>query len=155
MSLRVAVFGCARSAMSAAGAADASRARHGTRRQVMSLTFRNLSSAFVMLALTTLAAAAGRYPIFVLNSQDADVSIIDASTFEHLRRLPTGKEPHHLYLAPDEKSLIVANASSNSLTFIDPTTGAVQRTVSSSSSHIRLGRTALYIVLLDCSISKT
>jgi hypothetical protein len=27
-----------------------------------------------------------------------------------VRRIPTGKEPHHLYLTPDEKSLIVANA---------------------------------------------
>jgi hypothetical protein len=25
-------------------------------------------------------------------------------------RIPTGKEPHHLYLTPDEKSIIVANA---------------------------------------------
>jgi len=46
-----------------------------------------------------------------------------------VQRVPTGKEPHHLYLTPDEKSVIVANAASNSLTFIDPATGAVQRTV--------------------------
>ena len=37
-------------------------------------------------------------PIFVLNSLDADVSIIDAETYKVLRRIPTGKEPHHLYL---------------------------------------------------------
>lgn len=74
-------------------------------------------------------AAPGKRPIFVLNSLDADVSIIDPATFTEVRRLPTGKEPHHLYLAPDEKSLIVANATGNSLTFIDPATGAVQRTL--------------------------
>jgi YVTN family beta-propeller protein len=50
-------------------------------------------------------------PIFVLNSLDADVSIIDPATYTVVRRLPTGKEPHHLYLAPDEKTLIVANAA--------------------------------------------
>jgi len=42
---------------------------------------------------------------------------------------PTGKEPHHLYLAPDEKSLIIANALSDSLPFVDPRTAEVQRTV--------------------------
>jgi YVTN family beta-propeller protein len=65
----------------------------------------------------------------VLNSLDADVSIIDPATYTVLRRLPTGKEPHHLYLAPDEKTLIVANAGSNTLTFIDPTDGKLLRTV--------------------------
>ncbi len=68
-------------------------------------------------------------PIFVLNSLDADVSLIDARTFQTLRRIPTGKEPHHLYLTPDERSVIVANAAGNSLTFIDPVTGNVQRTL--------------------------
>ena len=46
-----------------------------------------------------------------------------------IRRLPTGKEPHHLYLTPDEKSLIVANALADSLTFIDPVTAEIQRTI--------------------------
>ena len=68
-------------------------------------------------------------PIFVLNSQDATVSVIDPVTWTEQRRIEVGKEPHHLYLTPDEKSLIVANATGNSLTFIDPATGAVQRTV--------------------------
>jgi YVTN family beta-propeller protein len=68
-------------------------------------------------------------PIFVLNSQDADVSVVDPASFTQTRRLPTGKEPHHLYLAPDEKTLIVANATGNSLTFIDPATGALKRTL--------------------------
>ena len=68
-------------------------------------------------------------PIFVLNSLDADVSLIDPNTFATIRRIPTGKEPHHLYLTPDEKSVIVANATGNSLTFIDPVSGEVQRTL--------------------------
>ena len=68
-------------------------------------------------------------PIFVLNSLDANVSVIDPVSFAEIKRIPTGKEPHHLYLSPDEKSLLVANALSNSLTFIDPVTAEVQRTV--------------------------
>lgn len=72
------------------------------------------------------ATAAGR-PIFVLNSLDANVSVIDPVSFAEVKRIPTGKEPHHLYLTPDEKSLLVANALGNSLTFIDPVTAEVQR----------------------------
>ena len=68
-------------------------------------------------------------PIFVLNSQDASVSVIDPITWKEIKRLPTGKEPHHLYLTPDEKSLIIANALGDSLLFVDPRTAVVQRTV--------------------------
>jgi YVTN family beta-propeller protein len=75
------------------------------------------------------AAAAAPRPIFVLNSQDADISVIDPVGYTVVKRVPTGKEPHHLYLAPDEKTLIVANATGNTLTFLDPGNGAVLRTV--------------------------
>ena len=68
-------------------------------------------------------------PIFVLNSLDANVSVIDPATWKETQRIPTGKEPHHMYLTPDEKSLIIANALSDTLTFIDPITAVVQRTV--------------------------
>jgi DNA-binding beta-propeller fold protein YncE len=73
----------------------------------------------------------------VLNSLDADVSVIDpclcAQFWKRDQAHPTGKEPHHLYLTPDEKSLIVANALADSLTFIDPRTAEVQRTCAASS----------------------
>ena len=68
-------------------------------------------------------------PLFVLNSLDATVSVIDPVSWKETARLATGKEPHHLYLTPDEKSLIIANALGDSLTFIDPRTAQVQRTV--------------------------
>jgi YVTN family beta-propeller protein len=68
-------------------------------------------------------------PIFVLNSADATVSVLDGKTFAVTQTIPTGKEPHHVYLSPDEQSLIVANAASNSLTLLDPRTGQVQRTI--------------------------
>ncbi len=68
-------------------------------------------------------------PLLVLNSRDADVSVIDPRTWSEIKRVPTGKEPHHLYMTPDEKSVIVANALSDSLTFLDPVTGDVQRTI--------------------------
>jgi YVTN family beta-propeller protein len=73
--------------------------------------------------------AQAQSPVFVLNSLDGNVSVIDPVTWTEKKRIPTGKEPHHLYLTPDEKSVIVANAMSDSLTFIDPRTAQVQRTV--------------------------
>lgn len=75
------------------------------------------------------AAVVSKTPIFVLNSLDASVSVIDPVTYQEIRRVPTGKEPHHLYLSPDEKSLLVANALADSLTMLDPRTGEVQRVV--------------------------
>jgi YVTN family beta-propeller protein len=68
-------------------------------------------------------------PIFVLNSLDASISVIDPKTWKVAQRIPTGKEPHHLYMTPDEKSVIVANAGGDSLTFIDPRTAQVQKVV--------------------------
>lgn len=76
-----------------------------------------------------LAAAQAPAPVFVLNSLDADISVIDPTTWREVKRIPTGKEPHHLYMSPDEKSLLVANALADSLTFIDPRTAEVQKVV--------------------------
>ncbi len=68
-------------------------------------------------------------PLFVLNSLDASISVIDPVSWKESKRITTGKEPHHMYLTPDQKSIIVANALSDSLTFVDPKTAEVQRTV--------------------------
>ena len=91
----------------------------------------HLAALPALLAAALLPAAARATavprPIFVLNSLDATVSVIDPVSFAEIKRIPTGKEPHHLYLTPDEKSLLVANALGNSLTFIDPVTAEVQR----------------------------
>lgn len=86
-------------------------------------------AAALMLGLMAagVQASTGSKPIFVLNSLDADISVIDPVSFTQIKRIPTGKEPHHLYLSPDEKSLVVANALGDSLTFVDPRTAEVQR----------------------------
>jgi YVTN family beta-propeller protein len=97
----------------------------------MTLARRDLLLASVAAAAAGAvhAQAAVRRPVFVLNSLDADVSVIDAAAWKETRRIPTGKEPHHLYLSPDEKTLLVANALSNSITLLDPASAAVVRTV--------------------------
>ena len=92
----------------------------------------------LLAGLLPLPALAKPFPVFVLNSLDASVSVIDPLSWTELRRIPTGKEPHHLYLTPDESSLIVANALGDSLTFLDPRTAQVQRTLSGISDPYQL-----------------
>ena len=89
----------------------------------------SVALALVFSALMPLAVQAASNPIFVLNSLEASISVIDPVSWKETKRIPTGKEPHHMYLTPDEKSLLVANALSDSLLFIDPKTAQVQRTV--------------------------
>lgn len=100
---------------------------------IPSPTRRRLLAAGVGLGAAALApgalAAPTAAPVLVLNSLDGTVSVIDGRRWVELVRIPTGKEPHHLYMTPDEKSVIVANAGSDSLTFIDPRTATVQRTL--------------------------
>ncbi|MET3382589.1 40-residue YVTN family beta-propeller repeat-containing protein [Variovorax sp. OV084] len=75
------------------------------------------------------AAPAELPPIFVLNSLDASVSVINPVDWTEKQRIATGKEPHHIYMTPDEKSVIVANSAGDSLTFLNPRTAEVQRVV--------------------------
>jgi len=96
---------------------------------VIYFRFVGRGAILAFLVLTGWAQAQNN-PVFVLNSLDGNVSVIDPVTWTEMQRIPTGKEPHHLYLTPDEKSVIVANALSDSLTFIDPRSAKVQRTVS-------------------------
>ncbi|MGA0612650.1 YncE family protein [Caldimonas sp. KR1-144] len=94
------------------------------------------------------APAAARSPVFVLNSLDATISVIDPATWTELRRLPTGKEPHHLYLTPDERALLVANAMSDSITVVDPRSGAVLRTIADIGDpyHLRFSPDMKWLV---------
>ena len=109
-------------------------AAHYTRRlaqkdRLVTVFARFLTALMVVLAVPAALAAPLSSPVFVLNSLDDSVSVINPATWTETQRIATGKQPHHLYLTPDEKSVIVANALSDSLTFIDPKTAVVQRTV--------------------------
>ncbi len=88
-----------------------------------------LSAAGAASALAAVPSDQPPAPIFVLNSLDASVSVIDPIRWSETQRIGTGKEPHHLYLTPDERSVIVANSASDSLTFFNPRTAEVQRVV--------------------------
>jgi YVTN family beta-propeller protein len=81
--------------------------------------------ACLVLACTLAPGWALAQLAIVLNSRDASVSLIDQATFKEVGRIDVGKEPHHLYPMPDNKTLIVANAVSNDLHFLAPMSGKV------------------------------
>lgn len=101
-------------------------------------------------AAETRAVPAGMQPpVFVLNSLDASVSVIDPVSWTETQRLPTGKEPHHMYLTPDERSLVIANAMGDSLTFVDPRTAVIQRTITGivDPYHLRFSPDMKWLVI--------
>ena len=63
----------------------------------------------------------------VLNSGSASLSVVDMATQAEIRRIPVLREPHHVALSPDRRSLLVGDAGGNEMLFLDPSTGDIQR----------------------------
>lgn len=74
----------------------------------------------------------------VLNSADQNISLVDTVSYKEIRRIPTGKEPHHLMATADDQ-LIIANAAGNELVFLDPNTGNIQRRLPGISDPYQIG----------------
>lgn len=91
---------------------------------------RPLCRRLTALLVATAAAPAGAAPsVFVLNSNDATMAVIDYASHRVTATLPLLREPHHLVLSPDHASLVVGDTRGNALFFLDPRTGAQQRRV--------------------------
>jgi DNA-binding beta-propeller fold protein YncE len=90
---------------------------------------------FVWIALHLLSLTVVAYPAaaaglaFVINSGGASISLVDMSSQAELRRIPVLREPHHLALSPDGRSLLVGDTVGNEVLFLDPATAALQRRV--------------------------
>ncbi len=67
--------------------------------------------------------------VYVPNSRDGSVTVIDQRTYTVGRTFPTGAVPQHVVPSYDLKTLWVANNLGNSLTPIDPTTGRAGKSV--------------------------
>ena len=63
-----------------------------------------------------------RARVYVPNSDDASVSVIDPSTYNVIYTFPVGRNPQHIGPAWDLSMLYVSNDLGNSLTPIDPVT---------------------------------
>jgi YVTN family beta-propeller protein len=68
-------------------------------------------------------AAQARPLVYVPNSHDGTVTVIDARTYRVLRTFPTGALPQHVVPSYDLTTLWVANNLGGTLTPIDPVTG--------------------------------
>jgi len=79
--------------------------------------------------------AARAASVFVVNSNDANISVIDLATHQVMKTIPMLREPHHLVLSPDHRSLVVGDTAGNSLFFLDPRTGDLQRRVTISDPY--------------------
>jgi DNA-binding beta-propeller fold protein YncE len=77
--------------------------------------------------------------VIVLDSGEAQLSVIDEATHKVVATEPTGKEPHHLMITPDGRSLIVADSVSNDLMFVDPHSGKPQRRLEGIDDPYQLG----------------
>ncbi len=81
---------------------------------------------FLMLLLAPVTARAGG-AAFIINSAGASISVVDMTTQQEVKRIPVLREPHHLVLSPDGKSLLVGDTAGNEMLFLDPATGAIQK----------------------------
>ena len=97
----------------------------------------------VGLLMCSLLAAPARASavdnVIVLDSAEAQLTLIDGVTHKVIGKEPTGKEPHHLMITPDGTSLIVANSVSNDLMFLDPHSGKLQHRLENIEDPYQLG----------------
>ena len=84
-------------------------------------------AACLILPLLLLARPSAADIVYVLNSGDSSISILDATTRTELRRIPALREVHHLVLAPGGRELLIADSGGNEILFADPVTGEVRR----------------------------
>lgn len=67
--------------------------------------------------------------VYVPNGQSDTVDVIDPMTYKIIESFPVGREPQHVVVSYDLKTLWVLNNQGDSLTKIDPATGKKGETV--------------------------
>lgn len=72
-------------------------------------------------------ASAPAGSLFVLNSLDANVQVLDPASSSDLRRVPVLREPHHLVLTPARDLILVGDSGANEMFLLDPRSGEVRR----------------------------
>src|SRR5262245_51157135 len=88
---------------------------------------RLLRAVLIIAPLVGISPACASGLAFVVNSGGASISLVDMSSQKELRRIPVLREPHHLALTPDGKSLMIGDTVGNEMLFFDPATAALQK----------------------------
>ena len=96
------------------------------------MRFKSLAGGLTGLALLAAlpwqgALAASPDLVFVLNSGEANIQILDGRSREEIRRIPVLREVHHLTLTPDRSQILVGDSGGNEMLFLDAATGSVLR----------------------------
>ncbi|MBU6468326.1 MAG: YncE family protein [Betaproteobacteria bacterium] len=94
---------------------------------------------FFILLLSFCAPLTYAEVTVVLNSGDGTISLVDRHTYQPIKHFYVGKEPHHLMSLPDNSALIVADAVSNDLVFLNPTTGEIEKRIARISDPYQIG----------------
>jgi DNA-binding beta-propeller fold protein YncE len=86
------------------------------------------ATAMALVLLASPLAHAARMAI-IMDSDSAELSLVDMDKRVEIRRIPVLREPHHNALSPDGKYLLVGDAGGNEVLFLDPQTGEIMRRV--------------------------
>jgi DNA-binding beta-propeller fold protein YncE len=105
-------------------------------------------ACYPILLCLALSVPANADMVFVLNSGDASISVLDARERTELRRMPALREVHHAVLTPDGSTLVVGDSGGNELIFLDPGTGELRNRVRISNPyHLEYSPDGKYLVV--------
>lgn len=65
--------------------------------------------------------ATGRSRVFVVNTQDASVSLVDINSLKEMRRIPVGPRPYGVVVSRDGRTLAVGVEDEEKVKFFDTT----------------------------------
>ncbi|HWX50769.1 MAG TPA: beta-propeller fold lactonase family protein [Roseomonas sp.] len=99
-----------------------------------------------LLAGSPVARAAGL--VYVLNSADATIQVLDADSRAEKSRIRVLREVHHLTLTPDGGTLLVGDSGANEMLFINPGTGELlKREPLSNPYHMGFSPDGRFLVI--------
>jgi YVTN family beta-propeller protein len=96
---------------------------------------RSWAAGVILAATTSATPALAAHLAFVINSNDASISVIDVDTRTEVKTIPLLREPHHMALTPDHRSLLVGDTAGNAIFFFDPRTGDLQKQMTVSDPY--------------------
>jgi len=103
--------------------------------------------------LLLMARPASADLIYVLNSGDSSILVLDAATRQEVRRIPALREVHHLVMHPNGRDLLIADSGGNELLIVDPMTGEPRRRERISNPyHLAFSPEGDYLVI--CSLRR-
>lgn len=102
------------------------------------MNWRSLALHPILICGVGLAAARAD-TVIVLNSEEASYSLLSRSARAEIKRVPIGREPHHLFPSPDGKEVLLSSTVTNELTVLDAQTAEKKRVVPDIIDPYQLG----------------